>query len=482
MSYGSIPPHPAALVESLRALGYSMEAAVADLVDNCVSAGASVVDIVFEWNDGAPYATVLDNGRGMDAPALVEAMRLGGAGPFTVRSSDDLGRYGLGLKTASFSQARRLTVASKQSSNIVCARWDLDLMAAPDAGWELLSGPAPGSADRLKALEEHATGTMVLWESLCTGTEISLPQFLEGLERLELHLGMVFHRFIDGDHRSVAIKLNGKSVKAWDPFVTWHPATMSKPVARLRDASGAVEVRGHILPHRDRFQHSKEHERAGGPEGWVVQQGFYVYRAGRLIVAGGWLGLGGSREWLRDEASQLARIRIDIPNTCDNAWRIDVRKATARPPALLKNELIRIAIDVRRSARDVYAHRGVRGPTENGNGGVSVGMWRATNSRRYPYAIKRDHPAVRAVTDISSDLALVEAMLLAIERSIPVSSSVSRESPAPEEIDQLVLAAKLLLQNLKDLGLDHAAAAVRVSNSEPFNQVPGIEAHLQNQD
>lgn len=454
-----------------------MEAAVADLVDNSIAAGASIVNIVFDWGGGEPYASVLDDGRGMTEDELVEAMRLGGTGPLVERRTDDLGRYGLGLKTASFSQCRRLTVATKREADVSCARWDLDVMAASDAGWELLSGPALGSAARLSALEGlHHTGTMVLWEVLRTGTEGSLPRFLEGLERLEYHLGMVFQRFIDGDRRRVDIKLNGKPVKAWDPFVTWHPATMSKPVARLREPSGNVEVRGYILPHRDRFRNAEEHESAGGPEGWVAQQGFYVYRAGRLIMAGGWLGLGGSREWLRDEASQLARIRIDIPNTCDSAWRIDVRKATARPPGSLRDDLIRIALDVRRSARDVYAHRGIRGP--GAGNGTQGGMWRATNSRRYPYAIKRDHPAVQAVLDISSDPSMVEAMLVAIERSIPVPSSVAREHPAPDEIDQLVLAARILFRNLLDLGLEHEAALERVSKTEPFDQIQGIAAQL----
>jgi hypothetical protein len=478
MSFGQVPPQPAALVESLRALGYSLEAAVADLVDNSIAAGASTVDVAFDWNDGDPYASILDDGRGMTVDELVEAMRLGGTGPLVARRTDDLGRYGLGLKTASFSQCRRLTVATKRDSRTASARWDLDVMAEANAGWELLSGPAAGSEARLQALEGRGkAGTLVLWEVLRTGAEGSLPRFLEALERLERHLAMVFQRFIDGERRHVLINLNGKSVKAWDPFVAWHSSTMPKPVARLRGASGDVEVRGYVLPHRDRFGNAEEHEAAGGPEGWVAQQGFYVYRGGRLIVAGGWLGLGGSREWLRDEASQLARIRIDIPNTADGCWRIDVRKATARPPLSLRDDLTRIAVDVRRSARDVYAHRGVRGPAA-ANGSPS-GMWKATNSRRYPYAVKRDHPAVQAVLDMSSDPAMVEAMLMAIERSAPVSPSIAGERPDVGEVCELVLAARVLIGNLVALGLGRKAALERVAQTEPFNQVPGIVQQLE---
>lgn len=475
-TYGSVPPHPSALVESLGALGYSLEAAVADLIDNSVAAGASVVDVSFEWNSGEPFARILDNGCGMNAATLVEAMRLGGVGPLATRRGDDLGRYGLGLKTASFSQCRRLTVGTRQGGILSIARWDLDLLAAAGGSWDLLQGTAPGSEERMRDIElRKEAGTLVLWEVLRTGAEGSLARFAEALERLEKHLAMVFHRYLDGDRRRVTVSLNGRSVKGWDPFVASHPATTPQRVARLRDASGDVEVRGYVLPHRDRFLNADEHEAAGGLEGWVAQQGFYVYRTGRLIVAGGWLGLGGSREWLRDEASQLARIRVDIVNSADRVWRIDVRKASARPPAALREALTRIAADVRRAAREVYAHRGVRAPTA---GGAAGGLWKSTTSRRYPYAIKRDHPAVQAVLDMAGEPSLVEAMLLAIERSVPLSQPTSAGVPEPTEAEELVLAAQALLRNLLTLGLDRSIAVERVASSEPFNQVAGMAQRL----
>lgn len=475
-TYGSVPPHASALVESLGSIGYSLEAAVADVIDNSIAAGASLVEVSFEWNGGEPFARILDDGRGMNAGELVEAMRLGGTGPSAARRSDDLGRYGLGLKTASFSQCRRLTVGSRQKGDTSVARWDLDVLAA-GGSWDLLEGAAPGSEDRIGAIGSlEGTGTLVLWEALRTGTEGSLARFTEALERVERHLAMVFHRYIDGDQRRVAIRLNGQVVKGWDPFIVANPATMPQRPARLRDASGLVEVRGYVLPHRDRFRNSDEHEAAGGPDGWVAQQGFYVYRAGRLIVAGGWLGLGGSREWLRDEASQLARIRVDILNTGDRAWRIDVRKATARPPAALRDSLMRIAVDVRRAAREVYAHRGVRVPSPGG--GPAGGLWKSTASLRYPYAIKRDHPAVQAVLDAAADPSMVDAMLLAIERSVPLSSAVTSVRSETEEVDEIVLAANVLLRNLLALGLDRPTAINRVAGSEPFNQVAGIAERL----
>ncbi|MGA7178153.1 MAG: ATP-binding protein [Thiobacillaceae bacterium] len=480
-TYGQVPPSPAALMESLSALGYSLEAAVADLVDNSISAGATGIKISFDWNDGMPFAWILDDGSGMSVNELVEAMRLGGVGPLIPRHMEDLGRFGLGLKTASFSQCSRLTVASRQSGVLACARWDLDRMERSDSGWELLEGPEPGSEALLDPIRtQDGSGTQVLWEILRTGAEGSQSRFLEVLERVERHLAMIFHRYLDGDARHIRIVLNGRDVTAWDPFVTWHPATMPKPVARMRDQSGDITVRGYVLPHRDRFRNEDEHERAGGPDGWVAQQGFYIYRASRLIVAGGWLGLGGSREWLRDEASQLARIRIDIPNNIDSAWRIDVRKATARPPASLRDGLIRIAADIRRAAREVYAHRGARGPLEPN--AIPGRVWRSTASRRYPYAIKREHPVVQAVIDMSEDPALVEAMLVTIERTVPAMGGSPHDGPSRPEVNELVLAARVLMRNLTSLGMDRQAALDQVASTEPFDEIPDIVLQLQEDD
>ena len=144
------------MVESLRGLGYSTATALADIVDNSIAADATIVDLQFEWDDARSWISVLDNGRGMNAAELDSAMRLGELNPLEARASTDLGRFGLGLKTASFSQARRLTVASRKiGGDVECLRWDLDLLANPDdEGWHLYEGPDPSSRDLLNPILE----------------------------------------------------------------------------------------------------------------------------------------------------------------------------------------------------------------------------------------------------------------------------------------------------------------------------------------
>jgi len=336
-----VPPRANVLIEALRGLGYSTATALADIVDNSIAAGASNVDISFTWNGPQSTVTILDNGSGMTGNALQDAMRLGNRSPLDERAPGDLGRFGLGLKTASFSQCRRLTVASRKDGTTNCLRWDLDiLMSAEDDGWYLFEGPAKGSEEQILPLQAEESGTLVLWENV---DRIVTPGFqqqdlLDLIDVVARHISMVFHRYLDGPQSKLKISINGVALNPWDPFLITNSATWSSPIAHLRAEGGTVEVRCHVLPHKDRLD-ARTYEAAAGPNGFTAQQGFYVYRNERLLVAGSWLGLGQGRSWTKEEAHRLARIRLDIPNTADAAWKIDIRKSIARPPVSVRDGL-----------------------------------------------------------------------------------------------------------------------------------------------
>ena len=350
-------------------------------------------------------------------------MRFGGRGPHLERDADDLGRFGLGLKTASLSQCRQLTVASNVSGKIAAFTWDVDVILKGDGGWHLLEGRDNVPPTVLSTLRSRPHGTAVVWRKIDFGRLDDRPDrngLLADISRLDRHLGMVFHRFIEGDARRTKITLNGAVIDAWDPFLERHPATIPLPAQRLNSPGGAVVVRGYVLPHRDRFRTEAEFEHAGGLEGWNAQQGFYVYRQRRLLSAGSWLGLGGSRIWTREEPSRLARIRIDIPNTADQDWRIDIRKAIARPPDAIRKRLQSIADDVRRRAREVFVHRGIFGPrAKDANVSRIWGVNADGASRRY--TIKRDHELIQLLNERLGDSgALLASVLDLIERTVPV--------------------------------------------------------------
>ena len=432
-----ITPAASALIESLRGLGYSPEASIADLIDNSISAGSKSVDINLQWNDGRPTIAILDDGAGMDSNMLVQAMRLGGAGSSADRSSTDLGRFGLGLKTASLSQCRRLTVVTRRDGTTSALSLDVDVVGA--RGWIATVPSSLPDDPFLTRLLAGAHGTVVFWtrmDPLGGLMGLDKASFFLRLEVIRAHLGMVFHRFLDGDARRVTISTNGRPVRAWDPFQRDHPSITEMRSERIRHGASIFTIKPYVLPHRDRFANEVEYEAAGGPGGWNARQGFYVYRGKRLLVSGNWLGLGGSRAWTREDSSRLARIEIDLPTDMDTDWRIDVRKSQARPPGYLHSRLTAIAGRCREQAREVFAWRGQalrpRSPSA-----VPEPVWIAEGGpqgRRY--RINREHPAVKAVlTRSDADAKLFKGMLAIIEQAVPVEKiwlDVSDSQIAPQ--------------------------------------------------
>lgn len=480
------PPRAGAMLEALRGLGYSPGAALSDILDNSLAAGASQIDLAFRWSGAASTVSILDDGRGMSPDELDQAMRLGERNPLEERDAADLGRFGLGLKTASFSQARRLTVASLRDGVLSCLRWDLDVLAAgPSDGWFLLEGSHHGSEGHLDILREAGRGTLVLWEA----TDRLIPSgfgerdFLDLIDGVERHLGMVFHRFLEGARPQLRLRINGRPVASWDPFLRSHPATWSSPPMVFGEGSRRVEAQSHILPHKDRLT-KEEYSIAGGPDGWTAQQGFYVYRNRRLLVAGSWLGLGHGRSWTKDEPCRLARLRLDLPNTVDGDWKIDIRKSVARPPPPLRGRLSQLAEDARSRARRVFAWRG--GGVQPGGREVTAQAWRVDQLKAgVRYRIDEGHPAVAAVLEQAGGLApQLRAMLRIIEETVPVQriwldTAEAREPPStgfsadpPETVREVL---KVLYKNLTGrVGLSPSRAVERLLATEPFQDFPDL--------
>jgi hypothetical protein len=229
------------MIEALRGLGYSTAAALADIIDNSITARAAKVDVTFLWGGGVAVVTIQDDGDGMDDQELDRAMRLGEQNPLDERGRHDLGRFGLGLKTASFSQCRRLTVAARKGGQISCLRWDLDVLAASDDdGWHLLEGAADGSSRFLAPLGSVEHGTIVLWEALdrIVSPGFREQDFLDLIDAVERHLGMVFHRFLAGPRPRLHLSINGRSVSPWNPFLTENPVTWSSPADSIPSPGG----------------------------------------------------------------------------------------------------------------------------------------------------------------------------------------------------------------------------------------------------
>lgn len=480
------------MLHSLRGLGYTTATAIADIVDNSISAGASLVDIRFEWAGDQSFVRITDDGRGMTDPELEAALRLGAKDPREARSKDDLGRFGMGLKTATFSQARRLTVASKTVGGTrACLHWDLDRIREGEAGtWPLFEGPAEGSEDRIAGLDAMTQGTIVLWELLDRiVTQGFGPQDLADLvEQVDSHLAMTFHRIIGP---RLTLMLNGRKVLPWDPFLTGNPSKRWESEEYPLQGAQDVIVQCHVLPHRDFFPKPETYEKAGGPGGWTSQQGFYIYRNARLLVAGTWLRLGErGRAWSRDEPHRLARIRLDIPNSADAEWKIDILKSTAAAPVRLRDQLTWLARETRAKARDVFAFRGGRAASSSSTQGALPDLWTARSlAQGTSYRISRDHDLVTSILDRAGPLREdIKALLRLIEETVPVQriwldTAEDKEVPrtgfasAPDsEVLETLQTMFDVLVRLRGLGEEEARA--RLARTKPFDSFPALVGQL----
>ena len=474
------------MLESLRGLGYAPATALADLIDNSISANSREVSIHLEWAGPESWVRVVDDGDGMDDRTLETGMRLGARDPKAERAASDLGRFGLGLKTASFSQARRLTVASRKNGGpVVCLRWDLSLVGQePGTEWPLFEGPAPGSEHLIAPLVKMEHGTIVLWENLdrIVTDGFNATDMIELVDRIEAHLAMTFHRFLDGPQPDLRLLLNSREVKPWDPYLVGHPGkALESPVYRILHTTG-VTAQGHVLPHRDMLKPA-EQEVAAGPGGWTQQEGFYVYRNKRLLLAGSWLGLGdGGKPWSCDEAHRLARIRLDIPNSADADWKINVLKSTASPPVRLRSQLHRLASEARDTARRVFAHRGYITPASGTRSSAVAGAWQVRRSvQGTSYRIARDHDLVASILNragpVKSDIL---SLLRLIEETVPVQriwldTTEDKETPrtgfvgAPDnEVMETLSSMFEALVTFR--GLSPTEARERLGRTPPFDR------------
>lgn len=488
------PPAASALLEALRGLGYSPETAIADLIDNSIAAGARHVRIDFLWHGPASVVRIIDDGRGMDEPTLFEAMRPGGRHPLLARDPQDLGRFGLGLKTASLSQGRVLAVVSRTREGKEAQRsWDLDYVAQADE-WRLLRSIPADVQDHAEIPGEDA-GTAVVIGRLDRllgedmRSDAARIRFLAVARRVERHLAMTFHRFLEGPQPRLEIVIaggnGGARIMPWDPFLQWHPATTATPVERLAHRSGAIEVQGFVLPHRDKMT-ADQFEDAAGPDGWLAHEGFFVYRNRRLLVAGGWLGLGHGRRWTRDDVHRLARLRLDLPNSGDGDWKVDIRKSTATPPPALRPRLQGLADQVRKDAREVFAWRGGRS-TKQARAPVARVWSTVETARGTVYRIDRAHPAVqRALDAAGASRRLAEEMLTVIEAGLPVQRiwlDITEQgelppSPAGMPTEEAAAMQSLYSHMREGLGLSPADARRRLLSIEPFAAYPAAVAQL----
>ncbi len=412
-------PSAKALSESLRDIGYSLETAIADIVDNSISAGADQVAIHYVTDGPEPYLAITDNGHGMSGKAIIDALRHGSAVGPEPPHPGNLGKFGLGLKTASFSQCRRLTVVSSKDGVKSAAEWDLNLVNRRD-DW-VIRVLEEEDICRISQIQTiPSPGTLVLWRNLdrmhggpTRGKHsAAINQQLIDTQR---HLGLVFHRFLKGAarwHTALSITMNGHPIDAYDPFFTDHTFTQRLPDQTVYVGAHPVELKTYILPHYSNL----------GPDGHALyashadlasNQGVYVYRNDRLIAWGGWF-----RLIPKGESTKLARVSIDYTSALDKYWTIDVKKSHVKPPSAVRTALDKILVPITECTVRLIQGRGQRVVTSE-----QESLWERFSGRNGPlYSIRTDHPLVTQLNGTLSDSAKAGLTLLlkAIVDELPV--------------------------------------------------------------
>ncbi|MGM0930074.1 MAG: ATP-binding protein [Actinomycetota bacterium] len=470
-------PH---LMESMRAVGYTLETAVADLIDNSITAGASRVDLLFS-GEGESYVAIIDDGAGMTSSDAQNAMRLAGKSSLSGRASNDLGRFGLGLKTASISQCRDVTVVSKRGGEVHGYRWDLDYLI--EAGtWSLLrlSEDECKGLPEFAELEKNQTGTMVLWRKLdqLEATAGDLGAGLdESMVRVRKHLGLVFHRYLAGEHgSSFDIAINYRTIEGADPLLQTHKATQPGPVEKIFVEGEMIELRPFTLPHLNKLS-SADRQRARVDGSLRDSQGFYIYREKRLVIWGTWF-----RIAPKQELGKLARVRVDIPNTLDHLWALDIKKAQAVPPPAIRNRLRQVADNIVGPSRRVHEYRGrraVAGPIRH--------LWDVVDDRTsFRYEINRNHPAIVALSGSMSAEASsgLESLISLLEQSFPVEDVYNRlgqdavHLPSAVDDAELGMLASSLWESVAG-ALGPEVFVDSMLNAEPFNNHPRARGILE---
>ena len=480
------PPKAGAMINTFRAFGYNLRTAIADILDNSISAKAKNVWIEYQWNGEKSWVKITDDGEGMNQKELIQAMTPGSKDPNDIRDEHDLGRFGLGLKTSSFSQCKRLTVSSKKESyNLLHRCWDLDFVNESEK-WILLDYISDESFEN--DLDKLPSGTSVLWEKLdrlvgnsSVKNEAAMNVFLEEFSIVEEHLSLVFHRYME--QKKISIYMNGNKLEPWDPFMK--QAEGGQLVASEALDYGQVNIKCYVLPHISKL--TIEERKKSKIDDWYKLQGFYIYRQNRLLLHGDWLGL-----FSKNEHYKNARILIDIPNKLDHDWKIDIKKATATPSFSVRKDLIRLGKLTRSKASQIHKFRGNQIMLDDTIKTFDFqSVWKATKTRddARHYFINPDHAIIKALIDKDSiSNKELKSVLKLIGETTPVESIIQYHSEEPEshelrdsvrELDQgTIEVASMMFESLKSQGISKETAIKQIFNIEPFNQYPELEQYL----
>ena len=473
-----VVPFAPILVESTRSIGYSFEAALADIIDNSISKDAKEIQVRFS-SIREQYISIIDDGCGMSESELETAMRYGSQSSLDLRDERDLGRFGLGLKMASLSQCRKLTVITKKDGVICGARWDLDYIIET-GDWSLMIYNENDVSDfpHVDILKGYSSGTIVMWtvfDRLNIGAANPHKVFDEKIEIARAHVALVFHRFMGDENFSKRLKINfnNEKVEPVDPFLTTNAATQPLTEQIIHIEGNVIKVKPYVLPYISKMS-TKDKNQVGDINDLRQNQGFYVYRNKRLIVWGTWF-----RLIKQYELNKLARVRVDIPNTLDAIWEIDVKKSTASLPDIIKHNLVSIVVSTVGRSERVYKYRG-----RNVKNDDLVHIWEPIDNRgTIQYLINRDLPLYKSLEESLDEQGAryLDSFIKTIEDAFPygdvyyrLAKNDSCIQPSSLEFDEVYQTAVNMIDYIKSKNGEVKSFLEKMDMYDCFNKYPDV--------
>lgn len=474
-------PKADALMGSMRSMGYSFEAAVADVIDNSISANCSFVKLLFPKTPLEVKAIgILDDGCGMSNDVLFEAMRYGSSDSEQERNENDLGRFGLGMKAASLSQCRILTVVSKQNNNYCGYTWDFNIIQQKK-DWIVQEHTLSeiNNIPYILDLQNIEHGTLVVWQDFDVLYKSNDGRVYDALNEykdpLNNYLGLVFHRYLsDIGKNKLSIYINNGKVKALDPFLEHHPKTTAKKerTIDIRDSKGVerlIHIKPFVLPYATDMSEKDKHL-VGGIEDLRVKQGFYVYRNRRLIIWGTWFNMR-----RRGELTKNARIRVDIPNSLDDIWGINIMKQKAIIPKGIQHRMKKTVEEAMDFSISQQRHRGRK---ENANDLDYIWDRMEGRNKTYYYQINRESKVFQMISGkmTEEDSVYLEMLISEIEKNIPIqqihidkSNEVIFEDDEDNRLDEIFQLGVTMIDLAKSFKQQTIPQIIdELMKSEPF--------------
>lgn len=470
-------PSATPVIQALRSIGYNAQTAIADIVDNSIDAKAKNIFLEFKYQDGSGFIRIEDDGLGMTEPELQIAMTIGSKDPRDKRSDEELGRFGMGLKTASFSLGKRLCVVTKRRGVVSERCWDLEFVSKKNE-WLLYNSLPEELKGEIGSIEGE-NGTIIYIDRLDrfsgygTAKPLKKESYFSKINRIHKYLEAVFHVKLE---QGLFITINGMALNPWNPFLEGNPRVEEGEEQYIRVNKQTVKITPYVLPHPSAFNQI-DYKYAGGIKGWRDQQGFYIYRENRMVTFGDWFGM-----FPKDVQSELVRIKVEFKNAADDDWKIDVKKSTISVPDEIKDDLKSIAKYYRQLSQEKMLYR-TKSTKKGERIKGSLNTWELkTDDIESIYILNRSHPILMNVlkTLDSKVKRKLNLYLKLVELGSPnnllkTSNMAKKEEQIIDEKSKLLIlecAENFINAGIPNLTLENIAETISM-----FAGFEGIEIH-----